>query len=250
MPRTAWDDGVYSKAQNRAFEEVVFFVHFYEGNRRLLKRHIDLVNTLGFDAYAFNLRDDFSVWRPPFSTTGKFGYKHAYADQIEKLLNDVPGKKIVFSFSNPTAAAIEAMSRRNCEDTVALIADSGPSAKFVKSVFNLMVREKDFAPWPVRAAVTPLFSAVWSPRLHFDLHEDLKTFPAHFPILSIRGWKDPLISPDQIDAVFEPHKNLDWRKLALPEAGHLNGLRDFREDYEPVVKRFLSEVATPLNAPP
>lgn len=242
-------DGEIFPAKEKKFRETVFFVHFYDGSKQKLRRHIEMVNGFGYDAFAFNLETRFSLWRPPFSADGSFGYKHVYADQIELLLNALPGPKIVYSFSNPTGGAIEAMARRHCSDTVALIADSGPSGKFLRSVYNLYEKEKRISPAPLRWVLTPILTLAWSPALHSDLHPELAEFPQDFPVLSIRGWKDELISPDQIDAVFEPHTNLDWRKLSLPEAGHLTGLRDFAADYVPAVHRFLAQVSTPLDRP-
>ncbi len=32
-----------------------------------------------------------------------------------------------------------------------------------------------------------------------------------------------------------------WKKLSLPEAGHLNGLRDFPSEYKPAVEDFLNQ---------
>ena len=68
-----------------------------------------------------------------------------------------------------------------------------------------------------------------------------------FPIFSIRGWKDNLIPPQDIDRHFEPHKNLDWRKLSLPDAGHLNGLRDFESEYIGPLTKFLKEFSSPFQ---
>ncbi|WII72234.1 hypothetical protein QJS83_17360 [Bdellovibrio sp. 22V] len=242
-------EGEFFFARNKRFKELVFFVHFYEGSKKQLLRHIKLVNELGFDAFAFHLRgthkDIFSM-RLPISAHGGFGAKHIYADQIEALLNMIPGNKIIFSFSNPTAAAIEAMARRHCSDTIALICDSGPTARFIPSAYNLYTHEYKLGPMPLRMLLTPLLSVGWSPFFHKDLHKDLNTFPEGFRVLSIRGWKDLLIPPEHIDEVFEPHAQLHWTKLSLPEAGHLTGLRDFKQEYAPMVEKFLNGVATPL----
>lgn len=83
--------------------------------------------------------------------------------------------------------------------------------------------------------------------MHKDVHDQLATFPKGFRILSIRGWKDMLIPPNHIDGIFERHANLDWRKLSLPKAGHLNGLKDFREEYIAGLAPFLDEVATLIS---
>lgn len=234
-------DGEYFRSSNKRSDVLVFFVHFYKGNKKILKRHIEAVNKLGFDAFAFNMRDEMKSFKDfPMASSGQFGLKHCLADQIERLLNLLPGKKIIFSFSNPTAAAIESIYRRNCSDILALIADSGPSGKYLQSALNLFNIEKKIKFLPFRIAMTPLFSMAWSPYLHKDMHTHLAAFPAGFPILSIRGWKDELIPPDHIDAVFEPHSNLDWTKLSLPEARHLTGLRDFPLEYERALSTFLN----------
>ena len=248
--------GELFKSPQKKYKEVIFFVHFYEGNKRALRRHIEFVNELGFDAFAFNLKGGRYRWRDikrnpqvdfPLSKKNAFGIKHVYADQIEMMLNQVAGDKIIFAFSNPSASAIEAMARRNCSDVKALICDSGPSAKFIQSAYNLYTHDWKLKPLPLRVALTPFLSFGWSLHLHRDIHLDLSRFPQNFPILSIRGWKDPLIPPDHIDRVFEPHSNIQWQKLSLPEAGHLNGLKDFADEYQPGVQRFLSEVATRVD---
>ncbi len=250
-------DGEFFLSKNKAYEELIFFVHFYEGSKRQLLRHIKLVNKLGFDAFAFHLhgnhtellqdlfKDIFS--KIPISAKEKFGIKHTYADQIEKLLNEIPGNKIIFAFSNPSAAAIEAMARRHCSDTTALICDSGPTARFIPSAYNLFSQDYHIKSTMLKLILTPVLSFGWSPLLHKDLKADLEHFPIGFRILSIRGWKDKLIPPKHIDEVFESHENIDWTKLSLPEAEHLTGLRDFREEYIPGVEKFLKSIATLLN---
>lgn len=242
-------DGEFFLSNNKKFEELIFFVHFYEGSKKHILRHFRLVNKLGFDAFAFHLKGthrDLASFKLPISAKGAFGAKHIYADQIETLLNLIPGNKIIFSFSNPSAAAIEAMARRHCSDTIALICDSGPSGRFIPSMFRLFTQEYNIKSLPLKIALSPFLGIGWSPFFHKDIHRDLTTFPPGFKILSIRGWKDALIPANDIDEVFEPHKQLDWIKLSLPEAEHLTGLRDFKEDYAPVVENFLTKIATPL----
>lgn len=241
--------GEFFLARNKKFQELIFFVHFYEGSKKQLLRHIKLVNTLGFDAFAFQLSgtlQDLKELNFPISPQGKFGTKHIYADQIEHLLNLIPGNKIIFSFSNPSASAIEAMARRGCSDTIAMICDSGPTARFLPSAQKLFTHNYKVKPWALTWALAPFLSLGWSLFLHKDLGPHLNTFPEGFKILSIRGWKDELIPPSHIDEVFEPHTQLHWSKLTLPEAEHLKGLRDFKSEYASGVERFLASAATPL----
>lgn len=239
------NQGEFFFARERTREELIFFVPFYDGVKKQLLRHIRMVNQLGFDAFAFELKgnlEDVLHLKFPVTSGGKFGVKHAYADQIEFLLNALPGKKIVYAFSNPCASAIEAMARRHCSDTPAMICDSGPTNQFMKSAYQLATHEFKIPFMPLRLALSPFASLSWSPLFHADVHTDLETFPPGFPLLSIRGWKDKLIPPEHIDEVFEPHKNLDWQKLALPEAEHLTGLRDYRSDYTETVAAWLNQI--------
>lgn len=230
---------------------LVIFVHFLNGHKKVLRRHIDLVNELGYDAYVFNLNDslkDYSYF-PLSRRNKKFGLKHVLAEQIENHINLFPEykNKIIYAFSNIAACAMEAVSHRmtdqKAKDIKAMICDSGPGADFMTSAFNLFRYELKVNSFTSRLLQAPLFALAWSPKLNCDVHQDLKTFPKNFPILSIRGWRDQLISPDSIDKIFEPHQNLKWKKLNLPEAGHINGLRDFPSEYRPGVESFLDEIA-------
>ena len=240
------DQGELFKASEKKHDALIFFAHFYKGHKKALKRHIQFMNDLGYDAYAFNLKDSpkdhFGL---PYShVSKKFGMKHALADQIEEHLNLLSAypKKIVFAFSNIAGCAIEAMARRTSSDIIAMICDSGPSMKFITSTYNLYTHMFPIKFLPFRVVATSVLAYGWSFDLHKDIISDLQKFPKNFPLLSIRGWKDPLIKPQDIDLCFEPCKNIIWQKLALPEAGHLNGLRDFSSEYRPAVTDFLASI--------
>lgn len=244
--------GEYRKAEHSKSDVLVFFVHFFEGNKKLLSKHIQLVNQLGFDTYAFNMDDKIKgLLHPPVASNGKFGIKHVLAEQIETHLNLFPQKKLVFAFSNPCASAIEAIANRNCSDIVGLICDSGPSGKFFESAINLFVKEQSIrAKWyrnPLLKSklakwlAVPGFTTLWSPLLHKDVHADLAKFPENFPVLSIRGGKDALIPPLHIDLIFDPHSKLDLQNLNLPEVHHLQGLKAEPEIYTRALKKFLHQ---------
>jgi fermentation-respiration switch protein FrsA (DUF1100 family) len=231
-------DGQLFASREKKFPELIFFVHFYQGNKRALARHIKAVNGLGYDAFAFNLRKLDSKFLIPLTSEGRLGLKHVFAEQIEVLLNMFPQKKIVFAFSNPAASAIEALARRKCYDVTALVCDSGPSARLGFSALRLGAKyfnEKKYR----RSFLTTALIWSWSPLFHKDLNLHLSGFPKDFPILSIRGWRDELISPADIDLVFEPHKQLRWIKLSLPEARHLDGLKNYSKEYLSGLKSFL-----------
>jgi pimeloyl-ACP methyl ester carboxylesterase len=231
------------ESHRRKFEEVIVLVHFYGGNKKVLRRHIDWLNGEGFDVVAFEMKKRLNLLNPPITAEGRFGLKHLYAEEIESILNDIPRNKIVYAFSNPSAGAIEALAKRRCQDIKGLITDSGPSGKLALSIYNLYNIDYEYS-MPRSLATAAVSSVIWSYKFNLDLQDELREFPKDFPVLSVIGWKDPLIPPDHIEEVFKDQNHLDWRKVNLPDAGHLNGLRDFPDEYAPAVRSFLQRVAT------
>ena len=244
MPEEWPFNGEFVPAAERKFEPVVLMVPFFKGRKINLKRHAQFLNNIGFDVVVFDLHPTPKKLSDSLvSSTGSVGMKAIWTDQVEKLLNEIPGKKIVFSFSNPSAAAIAALARRNAWDVLGLICDGGPSADLWQSMINYYTVEEPKPTWAEKALRATLMSALWSPRFLWDLKEDVQKLPKNFPILSIRGWKDPLIPPHLIDPVFDVNPDLNLQKLALPEAVHLNGLKDFPKEYEPPVAKFLKSIS-------
>jgi hypothetical protein len=240
------DEGELFKAREKKSEHLIFFAHFFQGHKKALRRHVELVNELGYDAYVFNLNDSLKEqqYLPYSHISKKFGMKHALADQIEEHLDFLSDykTKIIFAFSNVAGCAIEAMARRKTQDVVALICDSGPGASFMYSSYKLIEQQMGVKFLPFKLLATPLVMLGWSKEFHTDISLHLQQLPNGFPVLSIRGWKDKLISAPHIDQIFEPAKNINWRKLALPEAGHLVGLRDFPSDYRSGLEDFLKTI--------
>ncbi len=241
------DEGQLYPAQQRKSETLIFFAHHFQGHKKALRRHIEFVNELGFDAYAFNLNDSPKnhYYLPYSHVSKKFGMKHALADQIELHFNLMTKykSKIVFGFSNITGCCIEFMARHFAAghtDIKAMVCDSGPGSHFVYSAFQLLEFQMGIKSLPLKILGTPFVALGWTPSLHKDIQIDLKKFPDEFPLLSIRGWKDPMISPKHIDEIFDSAKNLKWQKCGLPQAAHLNGLRDFPSEYKPAVEKFLN----------
>ena len=250
------DDGeIYlskEKDPKKKTDTLVFFCHFFQGHKKALKRHYDFVNQIGFDAYGFNLNDSVKnhYYVPYSERSHKFGMKHALADQIQDhldlVMDNYPHRQIVvFAFSNVAGCAIEAMARKfndgEGKNIVALICDSGPGAQFFYSSFKLIEQQMKVSSWPLKILGTPFVAYGWSPSLNKDITTDLNGFPLQFPVLSIRGWKDKLISPKHIDIIFDNAKSIQWKKLSLPEAEHLTGLRDYPNDYKPQLQNFLNE---------
>ena len=237
-PRSFSFNGELVPAAKKKHAETIVFVPFFDATRQQMQRHIKFVNALGYDCLIFDLK--FKVDQHLMSATSGFGLKHVWADQIEQILNELPGRKIIYAFSNPSASAIESIARRSASDVVGLICDSGPSGQLWASMVNYFKYEKPITFLPQRWFTALSGTLLWSPQFNSLLASDLEKLPKGFPILSIRGWLDPLITPDQIDLVFDPHPHLKCVRLSLPKAKHLNGLKDFRDEYELGVGQFLS----------
>jgi hypothetical protein len=237
--------GAYHRTHNKKFQETILLVPFFGGSPKQLHKHVEFCNDLGFDCVTYKIKPlPKRVTESLFSSKSTFGMKHVWADQIEQLLNEIPGRKIVFSFSHPSASAIEAIARRHAADINGLVCDSGPSGEPLNSIFNYFTFEDRISFLPLRWVTATISTLTWNPNFNSAIQDDLSNLPPEFRVLSIRGWKDKLISPHQIDKVFEPHTHLDWQKLSLPQAGHLNGLKDFPDEYKNPVQQFLKEIAT------
>ena len=235
----------WSRAPLKKFQETILFVPFYGAHKLALRRHAEFVNQLGYDCLLFDLKDSpMKMMQFPFSAHGDFGLKHVWADQVERLLGEMPGQKIIYSFSNPSMSAFEAVARRWAADIKGMVCDGGPSGNLWASMVNFYKYEKPLRTFPLRAAAATVAALLWEPNFVSTLDKDLKLLPKGFRILSIRGWKDRLITPQMIDAAFEAHPQLDWQKLSIPQAGHLNGLKDFASEYTPAVEQFLQQIST------
>jgi pimeloyl-ACP methyl ester carboxylesterase len=171
--------------------------------------------------------------------------RYIWGDEIEDVLRSVNGKKILFAFSNPAAAAADAIVRTEAKDILALVTDSGPFVQMARCSWNLLHVHYKVKLFPFGVPATAGLAALWGLTHSKDLQSDLLKLPANFPVLSIRGWEDPLVPVTAIDEAYAPAKNhLHYETLALPKGGHLNGLKDFPDEYKDKVSRFLIKVCS------
>ena len=198
----SYDGEAFFAAQKKSLCSVVF-VHFWGGTKSSVRRHIQFVNDLGFDAYAFQLiAYSIPPSSSPISPNGRFGVKHVYADQITRILNEVPGRKIIYAFSNPGASAIEAIAQRNAVDISGLILDSGPANDLSQSYDRLLESGYGVHSRAKRWLLVKTTTAFWSPKFHRDIRTDLQKFPKNFPVLSLQGWQDEITPPGDIEENF------------------------------------------------
>lgn len=231
----------------------IFVVPFFGGKRPSLKRHMDYFESLGYKTEFIDLpftpfdiktsrQNLISFKSSETSELIKLGLRPMWSEVINRSLNAHQGPKIIFSMSNPSAGAIDAIADRNGHDIMGLICDGGPSSNLMNSLLNYYKYEKPVANYIARYGFATFARLAIDHKFDEHTKDSLMKFRQGFRILSIRGWKDPLISPQMIDQVFEPHQQIDWEKLSLPEAEHLNGLKDFPDDYKQGLERFLDSL--------
>lgn len=219
-------------AEQKEYLETVVFIHQFGGNKRSLSRHVRLVNDIGFNAVVFNLQYHDAMKNPnqvilkhlPISADLHFGIRHIWQEQIELVLNSIPGNKIVYSFSMPTNSAFFAVANRKAEDIKGLVCDGGPFLQVPHCIWNLYERQFGIKSRLLRTAFTATSLALYGIGTERDLIDIAKKIPRGFPVLSIRGQADHLIPSDAIDEFFDelPSANVD--RVIIDEAGHLEGL--------------------------
>jgi pimeloyl-ACP methyl ester carboxylesterase len=236
-------------AKNRRYAETVVFVHHFGGSRRTVLRHARMMNDLGFDVLRFDLL--FNKTRPleelPITGDFRFGVRHIWANQIEAVLNTLPGKKIIYSFSMPSASVLEAMGRRSAQDVTAWICDGGPFLELLRCTWNLYQHQYKVESRILRAAFTALSASLWGFSFAEQMTKHFANLPPSFPVLSIRSWKDPLVPVSAIEAFFALPNRVDLEVISLPEGRHLDGLKRFPEEYIPRVEKFVKRVVRPLD---
>jgi pimeloyl-ACP methyl ester carboxylesterase len=234
-------DGEMARAPERRFQETIVFVHHFGGDRRTTLRHRKFVNKLGFDAVSFTL--NFNHFNPakglPISGDLAFGARHLWTEQIEAILNALPGRKMIYSFSMPSNSAFEAIARRHAEDVTAVVCDGGPFLQLLKCTWNLYQHEFAVRSRVLRAVFTGLGLLMVGPGTEFELGEELSSLPAGLPVLSIRGTEDPLVPIEAIEEFLAYAPQVSLKTLTLDGGHHLDGLKKFPEIYTSVVEDFL-----------
>jgi hypothetical protein len=97
------------------------------------------------------------------------------------------------------------------------------------------------------SAVAASFLAMGIYNYKRDVRTYFRSLPDGFPVLSIRAWQDALVPIAAIDQFFELQNHLSLEILSLPEADHLQGLKEYSEDYQPRLMKFLERHATKVH---
>jgi hypothetical protein len=240
------NNGELISAPNKKYSETVVFVPFYFGKKQHMRRHADFLAELGYDSVIFDLSYKWLKIIPKLRSSLKLGWgiKHVWTREITRVLDSVSGDKIVFAFSNPSTAALEAIQLRHAEDIKGFICDGGPFFDLLKCNWNFFENEVSITNPLKKLGWNAYARAVWTIDHEKEISRDLSALPKNFPVLSIRGWLDPLVPSTCIEKAFKGHNQLDLEILNLPQGRHMDGLKNFPELYKPRVADFLESLST------
>lgn len=237
-------DFAISKALDRRYDETILFVHHFGGSPKNMHRHVALVNELGFDAVTFQLLiNDFIPKQVPITGELRVGARHIWAEQVENMLNHIPGRKIVYSFSMPSLGALRAIGRRRANDVTAWVCDGGPFLDLIKCVWNLLEHEVKVENKIVRSLASVYGYAMFGMGAERQVEKAAAALPRMFPVLSIRGEKDPLVPVSAIEEVFKHAPQIELVRAHLENGKHLDGLKNFPQEYRSFIEPFLRQHA-------
>lgn len=228
-----------SKKQNKP---TVVFIHHMGGNHRTPARHVRLFNRWGYDCVTFDLllgTNLKNLYLHPLIRKLPHGVFEIWYEQIIHVLSEVPGTKIVFSFSGPSLAALRACHSR--QDVQHMICDGGPFEDIYKNTRHFFEHEMNVRQNALNKVAAFVGSALWGYRPLDKLHGALDAWNSRIPILSIRGEADPIVAIESIRKVFAPHPHLPLEVHEISKGAHLNGLRDFGIEYEAALAQFLKK---------
>ena len=220
---------------------VIVMIHNMWGSHKTFKRHVDFFNSHGYSCITFDLirgsrSSDSAPTQDSLKNTFRFLYLN-WVEQISDVLDSIPGPKILFSFSGPSLAALISASVRT--DIYSYICDGGPFKELWQCIYRMYTLEKPIKNPILRFCMTTLSCVLWGPWASAHLARALHHWPSRVPVLSIRGGCDPIVYPQNIDTVFSPHHHIKLTVHTIKKGQHLDGLKNFPEDYTTAVLTFL-----------
>ena len=232
----------YHPTANKKYKETVVFVHHMWGNHRTPSRHYKYLNEKGFDCVSFDLvmgSDKKKFHYHPLLKYFHKGVFYIWTRQIRSILNEIDGDKIIYAFSGPSLSAFWAADKRT--DIKKVICDGGPFHNVYENTKNFFYYEIGIKNETLNSLLAYLGALIWGYKPLRKLHKVLRAWRPHVPILSIRGCRDNIVDIDTIRGVFAPHAHLNLKTMEIPQGKHLDGLRDFPEQYRKQLFPFITK---------
>ena len=230
----------HHKATEKKYKETVVFVHHMYGNHKTTWRHYRLLNDMGYDCITFDLVMGSQLKGSAKHPYLKYLYRgvfYLWSKQIRSILDEIEGDKIIYAFSGPALSAFWAAGTRT--DIKKFICDGGPFKRIWRNTRNFFYHELGIKN-PTLNKISSFFGvSIWGIGPLEKLDRVLKRWNTDIPILSIRGIKDNIVHIDSMREVFTPHEHLKLTVVEFPEGKHLDGLREFYEEYKSRLIDFL-----------
>lgn len=229
----------YSLAPVKKYPETIVFIHNMFGSARSQIKHQHWLNDLGYNTVSFDIaaaskNKTALLYSRRFSfSLGNFSI---WQNHMEKVLEDVPGPKIIYAFSGPALSALVASSKRS--DIKKVICDGGPFSNIAENTRNLFRPQSGLSYNLGTRLLAVSCSTLWENSALNLLEKSLKTWKPSCPILSIRGMKDPICPPETLKKALD---SLPFTPevLELSEGRHLDGFKKFPDLYKSAVEDFL-----------
>lgn len=230
-------------AANKRFQETIVFLHHFGGNWESTRRHQHFVGDLGFDCVSLTLSRNRVPQPKDFIDFPSRTWMSVWIQELKEILDLIPGRKILFSFSTPSVAALGTIVTENRSDIAAWICDGGP---FLHSLHCL----GNYLRYQTKTPAALILPIAWLSRtlmggVNFEttISNWIRHYPAETPVLSVRCGEDRLVPLEAAAQLFDVNPNVPLQVLQIPEADHLEGLRLFPKIYEPAVSQFLTKHA-------
>ncbi|MDE0119885.1 MAG: DUF829 domain-containing protein [Bdellovibrionales bacterium] len=222
----------------------IIFIHHLGGEPVHLKHHVEFLNQNGFDVYTYPAflhgKEDWDAFFPLIKKSKK-GILEIWTEELEQQLNQLNGKKIIFSFSFPSVSALLAISKRT--DIKALICDGGPFLDLWSSCWRFFTYHQQIKSVLFKLYLTGrMYFAFQALSIRRKIKKQLMHIPKNFPILSLQSEQDQLVPASSINKFFKQMKQVHLTTVPLKDSAHLEGLKKERDFYMKSVLTFLQKV--------
>ncbi len=243
-------EGEYRKAPSKRFNEVIVFVHHFGGQKRSTRRHQEMVLAAGYDCVIFNLHYNSSkaTHSPNQRLLRLFknylkvprSFISIWTDELNEILNQIPGPKIIYSLSSPSTAVVGCLGPKKRQDIQAWVCDCGPFLKVWQCFWNYSKYE---------AKRSNFFSILFFNTFGFlffggvfyrtRMRRWLRINNRQVPTLSLRAGQDRLVPAHAVSDFFSLPNSLRVESETFAHSNHLDAIKTDASRYQSVVLTFL-----------
>jgi esterase/lipase len=243
LPSITWHFSDPSAIQRPA----IVIVHNFGGTQDQFSKHIDLLNSLGYDVAIFDLswhkHGSKRIFLKPLSIAWGEEIKAAFEEVLKKRVQIIP-----FSFSGVAAATLDACvnvlkNKRDISNIAIskIILDSGPFDQPEKCVDNMLHFYFGMNGKFKRELFSKVLMLFWgydySDKIQKNFQE-LKSLSPDLKILSLQGQQDKIVPYSYIQSCLN-RAAINIQQILFEKGGHLTALKEEPEKYTHIVNSFL-----------